>query len=115
MATDRTITLTSRRPIRISSEAWPTIAMAKDHDNQYEFQANRKWMLRVRAHDDGRKIVYGTFDSQFANEPDVRAGYLVQTEGEMLAALRDVAEEIDAPDGLLNRCIADLPAEEIES
>ena len=51
MSEKLTIPLTERRPI------W---------DNQYEFQANRTSLLRVRQHADGRAI-YGVYATNFQN------------------------------------------------
>jgi hypothetical protein len=51
MSEKLTIPLTGRRPI------W---------DNEYEFQTNRTWLLRVRRHADGRAI-YGVYATNFQN------------------------------------------------
>ena len=58
MSEKLTIPLTERRPI------W---------DNQYEFQANRTWLLRVRRHADGRAI-YGVYATSFQNGQTAVAG-----------------------------------------
>jgi hypothetical protein len=51
MSEKLTIPLTGQRPI------W---------DNEYEFQADRTWLLRVRRHADGRAI-YGVYATNFQN------------------------------------------------
>jgi hypothetical protein len=51
MSEKLTIPLTGRRPI------W---------DNEYEFRADRPWLLRVRRHADGR-AVYGVYATNFQN------------------------------------------------
>jgi len=109
----RTITLTGRAPVRIDEDAWPVVARAKTWDNTYESQANRDWLILVREHSDGRRLVYGVHTSAWQGEPDLRAGYLTDTDGTP-AAIRDVAEEICAPEHLAAQCIADLPPEVLD-
>jgi hypothetical protein len=115
----RTITLTDRPPVRIDEDNWGIIAMASDHDNQYECQANTVWSIRVRQHDDGRTIVYAVKDSgpggQYLGFKASRAGELLDKEctmDDICAAIRRVGEYADCAD-LIDDCIADLPAEEI--
>lgn len=116
----RTITLTNHPPVRIREDAWPEIAVAahSDFDNQYEFQANRRWnsAIRVRQHADGRVIVYGTatYDTQFQNERNytLRAGYLLAKGENIPPTINLVADDLasDAvPASLAADCIADLP------
>jgi len=105
------ITLSRSAPVRIKAKDWPQIASAKDWDNQYEFQANRTWSLRVRRHADGRTLVYGEFRSHFQQERDIVAGELVSLE-ETEAAIQRVAEELDRLH-LARECISELPATEI--
>ena len=69
-----TITLTSKRPVKIVVEDWPVRASSSfsEHDGKVECQANRKtsaW-LKVRQHIDGRTLVYGgyDYDSNWQNE-----------------------------------------------
>lgn len=122
----RTITLTGRPPVKINEDEWPRIAKGEhsDHDNEYEFQANRKWKdgLIVRQHADGRALVYGysLYDTQFRGESDYayRGGYLLDAGADIPAAIRRVAAELverGAPERLVtvvaHECIADLPAE----
>ena len=115
----RTITLTGRAPVTIVESDWPVIAKA-DADDAREpalaFEANRKWQLRVRRHEDGRTIVYGTHNTRWQGERDTRAGTMLTAalfDSDTAAAITSVAERLDAPDGLAGICIADLPAEEI--
>ena len=125
----RTITLTGRRPVTIEESAWPVIARGRErwHDNQYEFQANRKVDIQilVRQHADGRAIVYGyvDYDSAFQGERSYieRAGVLADPGDDLAesirsveAALEDQASDESERIGCAAReCIADLPAEEI--
>jgi hypothetical protein len=138
-----TITLTGRAPVKITKDEWPIVAQAsdKEHDNQYEIQANRQasWKLIVRQHNDGRTIVYGIYDydTQYRGESgaNVRGGELLTVEGAnaecvgdtepIIAAIQRVGAELEdrIPDGptwgqgyflrLVHECIADLPAVEL--
>ena len=123
-----TITLTGRRPVKITKEDWPVLAAAdaSDHDGKVEFQANRRWSWRlaVRQHSDGRAIVYGvyTYSSLYQGERchDVRGGELVPA-GDIVAAIQRVGEwmQANAPkDGerfaeVTRECLANLPAEDL--
>ena len=111
----RTITLTDRPPVTITEEEWPCIAIARWHDARAgcETEALRVASVRVRAHADGRRIVYGVDqDSPTACRapgPTLRAGRLTDAPG-TVGAIRDVAARIGHED-LGDDCIADLPAE----
>lgn len=124
----RTITLTGRPPVKIDERDWPVIARASwsEHDNEFEFQANRKSrrVLVVRRHEDGRTIVYGrdTYDSAFSDDRDhdYRRGALIVAAADLCAAIALVAEELGDAAGarrewaeLAQECIADLPAERL--
>lgn len=132
----RTITLTDRRPVKIYEDEWPVIAHGqyRDHDNQYEFQANRKWKcdIRVRQHADGRTLVYGVYDydTEVQNErgftaragllldgarPTARIPEAIRTVGATIAAAateagHDAGAHISA---VARKCIAALPAVEL--
>ena len=115
----RTVTLTDRPPVKISEAAWPVIAKASDHDNQYEVQANNLWHITVREHDDGRRIVYGRKSAgpggQRIGTRNPAAGYLLAAgadASETIEAIKRVATAIDRDD-MGAQCIADLPAEEL--
>lgn len=131
----RIITLTNRQPVKVREDLWPTVAHGTygEHDNQYEFQANRIWKcnVRVRQHQDGRAIVYGiySFESQFQDERDfeAKAGLLLDTGADLISAIRSVGETLtDAAieaghedfaahiSAAVRDCVADLPAEELE-
>lgn len=128
----RTITLTGRPPVKITEDNWPIIAHGywADHDNQYEFQANRKWRIdiRVRQHADGRAIVYGVYDydTHFQSEAGEahRVGSLLDTSADLPAAIHsirdDLIERISDADmhrhvsNAADECIADLPAETLD-
>ena len=108
-----TISLTGRAPVRIVKDDWPIIAYAKEWDNTYECQANRTWKLSVRQHDDGRSIVYGLFTTQFQNEKNRAGGELLKQGDDIAAAIQRVAHSLGFDDLLAQKCIDDLPAEDI--
>jgi hypothetical protein len=108
-----TITLTERPPVKIIKSEWPKIADARDHDGQYISQANRKWYLNVRQHADGRTIVYGIYDTHFAQEKDLRGGELLDPGEDIARAIVRVAEHLGFRRQLADECISRLPAEEI--
>lgn len=116
-AKTRTITLTDRPPVTIREDQWPVIATAKWWDNTYECQANRTASVRVREHEDGRRIVYGVYGSNWQGERDKKAGMLIdyvvygQADTDAtIQAIHEVTELIGYP-ALAAECIADLPAE----
>jgi hypothetical protein len=124
-----TITLTVRKPVKITKEDWPILAKAdaSDHDGKVECQAYRRWSWRlaVRQHSDGRAIVYGvyTYSSQYQGERyhDVRGGELVPAYGDIVAAIQRVGEWMQSTspkDGerfaeVTRECLANLPAEDL--
>lgn len=125
-----TITLTDARPVTILPSNWPVIAEGSwaDHDNQYEFQANRRWTawIKVRQHADGRVIVYGcySYSTQYQNESDAtyRDGQRVEAGADdtaLIAAIRAVGDRLAERSGhacwsdVIAECIAALPAEEL--
>jgi hypothetical protein len=128
----RTITLTDRPPVRIVEEDWPVIAHGRffSHDARagMEVQANRTWQcdIRVRRHQDGRAVVYGTYEysSRWQGERGHvdRAGELLASGDDIVYAIRRVADTLDEITGgeytahiaqAERGCVADLPAEEI--
>lgn len=116
MGKSLTITLTDRRPVTVDTDVWPLIASAKDHDNQYEFQANRKWKLFVRecqTEGDDRCIVYGVYETNWQGEADRRGGKIVESIDRVPAAIKAVAEYLGFDISLADDCIADLPPVEI--
>lgn len=132
MGKQRTITLTSSRPVTIDEDQWPVIAKADwdDYDSQYESEANRKAAVtvRIRQHQDGRAIVYGTyrFSTLFGDEDDVRAaaGSVLDAGSDIITAIRETVDYLASyeslpeswqPDWkmLADDCIADLPAEKL--
>jgi hypothetical protein len=118
-AKTRTITLTDRPPVTIREDDWPVIASARWWDGEYECQANLTVSVRVREREhDGRRIVYGVWDSQRRHERSQRAGRVVDgVDGQpdsarTIAAIHDVCTRIGRPD-LAADCVADLPAEDL--
>lgn len=131
-AKTRTITLTDRPPVKIREDEWPVIAVGDADDDDSDGrgnQPNREWTrtIRVRQHEDGRAIVYGTYDYStcFQGEKGAaaRRGILLAatTTDSIIAAIRSVGADLadaegDAPDNwreAIQACIADLPAEAI--
>jgi len=107
------ITLTDRRPVSLESEEWPSEAYVTECDAKVREQANRLWYIGVRRHQDGRRVVYGTFEASF--DQNLAGGSLLDsdaTEDALVKAIRAVAHVIDnVPLG--EECIQDLPAEEL--
>lgn len=109
----RTISLSDRAPVTIVEAEWPIEARVTAADSPIRSQANRRWWLYVRAHADGRRLIYGGHDSAYERERDVRAGYLVDagaTPTARMIVIRLIACEIGRED-LARECIQDLPAE----
>lgn len=131
-----TITLTDRAPVKIVENDWPLVATASDHDNQYDFQANQLWWIRVRQHNDGRTIVYAAHTAgpggRMQGHRDKKYGELLLPDathipGELndegyspYYAHPDIIQTIKRVgtsagcDKLIDNCIADLPEEELE-
>lgn len=115
-----TVTMSERRPLKIKKSEWPLIARADWHDGQYDFQANTKRRIVVREHADGRRIVYGLQEAgnggQHLGTRNPAGGFMIPAGDEdgTIRAIRRVGGIID-DDGLADECIADLPAETIES
>lgn len=126
-----TITLSERRPIKINPEDWPVIAEAKTFTggNGLECQASTVSYIKVRQHEDGRRIVYGALQRGNGGMPlgwrGADGGFIVEAsergrhnpnEEETVRAIRRVAGIVgdDEESGsLAYECIAALPAEEI--
>lgn len=118
-----TITMSERRPVKIVKAEWPVIATAFRHDGAVECQANHEWMISVREHADGRRLVYGWL--QAGNGGVVRGwsgtagGFLVAPAGdkpdddETVRSIRRVGGIID-DDKLADECIGNLPAEDVD-
>jgi len=103
-----TIVLTGRRPVKIRDRDWPCIAQAG--------QTWAEWIgfLQVRQHADGRTIVYARWHNR-------HAGDLLGPREDVVAAIKRVHARIVVDDDyvtiwhdLLDKCIADLPAETLE-
>ena len=114
------VTMSERAPIKLDHDLWPLIASADTHDGQVECQANREWAIKVREHEDGRRVVYGWVQRGNGGMPigyrGASGGYLVEAGAnageETIRAIRRVAGII-GDDQLGDECIADLPAEEL--
>lgn len=128
----RTITLTDQPPVRIREDQWPEIAHGhyEAFDNQYRFQANctTDIDIRVRQHQDGRAIVYGTYrydtNWQGVHGAQHRTGVLLAAGSDLIDAIREVAdglvdrlgdsEDVSHVRDAMDECIGDLPAVELE-
>jgi len=112
-----TITMSERRPLSVVEEDWPIIARADDHDGQVECQANHVRTIRVREHEDGRRIVYGWLSAGRGGVPagwrGASGGFLVTGEDETVRAIRRIGGII-GDDKLADECIADMPAEDLD-
>jgi hypothetical protein len=120
------ITMSERRPLTIVDCEWPVIAKADWWNGEHRFQANYERRIRVREHADGRRIVYGTYDSGGGGVPvgfrGAAGGFLLDKAGygrpgvqdeRTVRAIRRVAGII-GDDAMADECIADLPAESID-
>lgn len=123
--TKKTIPMSEQRPVEIYPEDWPVIAEAMKHDGNVACQANTEWLIHVREHMDGRRLVYGYCRAGRGGKPagwrGAHAGFLIDSCVRLLAP-RDVDDEtircIRRVDGVIggnlaNDCIADLPAVEL--
>lgn len=109
--------------MKIQEDAWPIIASAQTFGpGEIECQANEEWSIRVREHADGRRIVYAYRDRGPGGMPlsyrGIRAGRLIPAhvaspdDDATIKAISEMGDAID-DNNLADRCIADLPAEEI--
>lgn len=123
----RTITLTGRRPVKIVEDQWPVIASAtgdsyRGNDYARHNQAAGQgeldeYRLTVRQHADGRAIVYGVFAgaSAWTGNESRRGGQLLDAGDDLADAIRRVGEDCNLPDTVIRECVADLPAETIDT
>jgi hypothetical protein len=121
-----TITMSERRPITIAAADWPRIAYGQDFSGEHECQAFDGVWIAVREHKDGRSIVYGYAGDWDGGgrtgREDRSAGYLLPKGEDVVRAVHRVAG-ILAGTGCVGemahtaarRCIADLPAEELDT
>lgn len=127
----RTITLTDRPPVTIREDQWPIIARASHrpgsmrHGTPVPDSETDEYSIRVRAHVDGRAIVYGVVDAAtvWTGTQNWRGGALIEayqhagiTRPDMaaiVAAIRHIGSQAQGwmPDSVVRECIADLPAE----
>lgn len=123
----RTITLTDRRPVRIDEADWPIVAKGagdsyrgSDYGRYQQALAQGEcdqYSIRVRQHADGRAIVYAIVDAaagawgQPAGGTDHRGGVLLEPGADIPGAIRAVGERAGLPAGVIDDCIAALPAE----
>ena len=130
MGKTRTITLTGRRPVTIDEAEWPLIARASgdDYDGNDPAQLQQasdqgeldEYALRVRQHEDGRAIVYGTYTEGWHSEHDglTHAGKVLSAEevssgAAIEATIASVGVTLGVPEQLIADCNADLPAERL--
>lgn len=113
------VLMSERAPVKIDPDEWPILAEACDYTGSHEVQANEKWFIKVREHEDGRRIVYGQNFRGPGGMPiewkGAYAGFLidpkkVDVSAETVRAIRRVAGLIGNHD-LGSECVADLPVE----
>jgi len=131
MTTQKTITipLINQRPIRIMADRWLIIASAEEWNGQERCQANREHTLIVREESNdlnadvcGRILVHGSYETQWANEHQRKAGLLLDAFmvlGDdywpaIIRAIREVGTEIGMTERGIKECIADLPPRDID-
>lgn len=122
-----TIVLTGRRPVRISKADWPVVAQAAGDnwtggdDEARHRQASMcneltEYAVRVRQHADGRVLVYATNEHPTSHAECYRGGVLLKkpTDADVIAAILRIGAACHIPDSVVRRCIAGMPAEELE-
>lgn len=131
MTTQKTITipLINQRPICITRARWPIIASSEEWNGQERCQANREYTLIVREESNdldaavcGRILVHGSYETQWANEHQRKAGLLLDPFAVLgddywpaiIRAIREVGAEIGMTERGIKECIADLPAQDID-
>ena len=135
----KTITLTGRPPVQIEEANWPLIAnaKAKNFEGQFESQSNRTstWFVGVRQHEDGRTIVYATYEYdtrwQGARSLEAKRGVLLpignpmdDSTDDIVRAIQEVCRDISGAEHqgsdsdrwseLTHECIADLPVVDLD-
>jgi hypothetical protein len=125
MSKQRTITLTDRPPVRIVEEAWPLVAQSDWAAGESATATEARAQVRVRRHEDGRVLVYGTYRCKGEwRGMTARAGFLLLGGQDTAHAIRGTTKALsayeDLPEGwvpdwqrLADECIASLPAEVI--
>jgi hypothetical protein len=128
MGKTRTITLTGRRPVTIDEAEWPLIARASGDDYDGNDPAKHQqasdqgeldeYALRVRQHEDGRAIVYGTYTEGWNSRHDglTHAGYVIAPGTIPLTvedAIQQAGMDLGVPAQIVADCIADMPAERL--
>jgi hypothetical protein len=116
----RVISLTNRRPVRIFEDEWPVIAGAEAVDF---LQSENKWSVHVRQNAAGDCIVYGIRECHVSMY-SAKAGEIIpakDTRPTIIAhrdhvpwAIRRVCESLHVVGPMADRCIASLPAEDVE-
>lgn len=113
------VLMSERAPVKIDPEDWAIIAEAADYSGPHESQANHKWFIKVREHEDGRRLVYGQLVRGPGGAPagwkSAYAGFVIDPKkddvsNETVRAIRRVAGLIGNHD-LGSECVADLPVE----
>ena len=118
------IRMTNRAPVTVLDEEWPVLARAEGdsyagNDGGRHSQALiqgelDEYMISIRAHADGRCIVYGDISgSIWTGTEHNYAGEILESFADMVAALVRVGSDAGVPDVLVRECIAALPAEEM--
>lgn len=113
------IFMSERAPVSVDPDEWPTIASGSDYSGAHECQANETWFIKVREHQDGRRLVYGSND---AGPGGMRLGWRGNAGGFLLPSDCDKQETVRAirrvagiigNDRVADECIGDLPPERL--
>ena len=117
------IRMTGKRSVSILEKDWPVVAAAEGHSDGGSDPAQRQqalcrgeldtYLLKVRAHEDGRSVVYGTLVAGWTESEDTHAGVLLPPGGGIEVAIVEVGEEAGLPARLVRECLADLPPDEL--
>lgn len=105
----RTITLTSRPPVRIFEHDWPILSAARETED------GARWWLTVRRHKDGRTIVYARMEIPTEQEGSEKlvGGEVLEKGADVVASIRQIGEVCHCSTTMIARCIAGLPAEDL--
>jgi predicted nucleotide-binding protein len=119
------IVLTDRPPVEVREDEWPLVAKARgdsfgvDGDENLRQQALHNgqchsYALKVRKHKVGDWIVYGKRAGAYGSE-DYNEGESLKSGADVSAAIRRTGKNCRMPDRIVRACIADLPAEQLET
>ncbi len=94
----------------------PNRRVRRQRPREMSFEANRSWSVRVRRHTEGRRLVYGSYTSNFAGARDLHTGSVLKADAsdiELLTLIREVTSDVGGAVELATDINAELPAEDI--